>query len=212
MSLPSDCQCNSSNLGEEQGSASLLRIHGTDRACLRERMPPPTNEAIREISPRSIYLCQPYKPRLLFLSALPTNLHSCLPPWIHRNPKKNTKGVFLNRDCWDSTQKNECWLKRARTAHRGTMQWEYSPPQMSLAKTSHMVLANSKEAGKYSSPGCPGRREPDTGSTHVYLKPLSSWSFQWPGEEKEINVLEYFKYRILPFHFSVSFASACNTS
>lgn len=124
--------------------------------------------------------------------------------------RKNTKGVFLNRDCWDSTQKNECWLMHARTAHRGTMQWEYSPPQMSLAKTSHTVLANSKEAGKCSSPGCPGRREPDMGSTHV--KPLSSWSFQWPGEEKEINVLEYFKYCILPFHFSISFASACNTS
>lgn len=128
------------------------------------------------------------EPRLLFLSVLPTNLHSCLPPWIHRNPKggkKNKRG--LSEPGLLREHRRECCLKHARSAHWGTMQWDNSLTPVSLAKTSHMVLAHSNEAGKCSSPECPGRRGPDLGSTRVSTSNPQVPNFN--GQEKKRRLM-----------------------
>lgn len=72
--------------------------------CLLKGMPPPTNSAIPEIY---LFVLATVPRKLLFLSVLPTNLHSCLPRGFTEIQREKTKEVFLYQECWDSSQENE---------------------------------------------------------------------------------------------------------
>lgn len=113
-------------------------------------MSPPTKEAIPKISPLIIYVSYS-TPRLLLLCP-----QTCILVCLHEfteTQREKTKRVFLYQECRANTQEKNA---RAQVC-QNSMQMgnavkfqglgEYSPTQISLAKTGHMVPLNLMRLG-----------------------------------------------------------------
>lgn len=153
-SVFTNCQIlamHSSNLGEEQGNASPFKTN-RNRECLGKRMSPPTKEAIPEISsliisageapPGFSSFCSAHRPAFLFAS-----MNS------QKSKGKKQRGFFFIRSAEITHKRRMLGLKYARTLCKWAMQvkfqglGEYSPTQISLAKTGHMVPPNLMRLG-----------------------------------------------------------------